>query len=244
MLFDLSHQNSALLSKIQRNSFVFSLLLHLLLLSSYVLIWPFSKPKNELPSLYIPSYTYQENNAPTSQPIQANNTPKQQQTNPVSQPTPVKPITQAKQTAEIGLKVAEQQKKIQQKQQLTNAAASKPAHRSPPVTAVHTKQNAQPVHLVGDKKLDQPLIELLGKALSSHLVYPRIAIDFNLHGTVFVGFMLHSSGLVTEAKVVKSSGTDILDKAALEGVQAMSPVSGVNQYLEKKRFLVVGIIFG
>lgn len=239
MLNELSQQDSALLSKIQRNSFIFSLLLHLLILASYSLVLTFPMKQRELPSLYIPSYAYQEPVTQTSQPVQQDNMAKQEQAKPVAKPTPVKPVTQAKQIAEIGLKTAEQQKKQQ-----TTAPAAKPARRSPPITAVHTKEHTQPVHLVGDKKLDQPLIELLGKALSSHLVYPKIAIDFNLHGTAYVGFTLHSSGLVTEAKIVKSSGTDVLDQAALDGVRNMSPVSGVNQYLEKNRYLVVGVIFG
>jgi hypothetical protein len=42
---------------------------------------------------------------------------------------------------------------------------------------------------------------------------------------------------------MQSSGADILDEAALRGIQAISPLGGANQYVPKSRFLVVGIIF-
>lgn len=236
----LGQPNSAMLAKIQRNSFLFSLLLHLLLLASYLFVWPVSNiNKKELPSLYIPSYAYQEQANQINQPPQPNQATQQQPPTITKKPSPVKSAIPAQQSSTIGLKVAKQQAKAPSK-----PISAKSSKQSQPITEVRSARQTQPVHLVGDKKLDQPLIELLGKALSSHLTYPKIAIDFNLHGTVYVGFMLHTSGLVTEAKVVKSSGTDILDQAALAGVQTMSPVSGVNQYLEKNRYLVVGVIFG
>jgi len=104
--------------------------------------------------------------------------------------------------------------------------------------------DSQPVHLVGDKKLDKPLLAILGKALTAHLVYPKIALDFNLRGVSIVGFTLSPDGRVSAVELLKSSQADLLDQAALSAVREMSPVSGVNTYISKPEPVVIGIIFG
>jgi TonB family protein len=118
------------------------------------------------------------------------------------------------------------------------------AQPSSPPKVEKIKQETQPIHLIGDKKTPpKPLVKLLGKALAAHLVYPKIAVDFNLKGTTFVGFTLYPDGSVMGARIVKSSGADILDKAALDGVNAMAPLKEIGLYLQEPKFLVVGIIF-
>ena len=218
--------DSTLSSQIQRYGFALSLLLHLLLLASFSMVWTFTpQQQDHKPSLYIPSYTQQEDPTNASQPHEA-------------QPKASRKEEATKKPDDLPLKPVKESKPSEKD------ASSPPKASSRPVTEVRSNQTTQPVHLVGDKPNDQPLIELLGKALAAHLQYPKIAIDFNLRGTVYVGFDLHTSGLVSNVRVMKSSGTDVLDQAALEGVRAMSPVSNVNQYLPQNRFLVVGIIFG
>ena len=108
---------------------------------------------------------------------------------------------------------------------------------------MESSKESQGLHLIGDKKLDKPLIKLLGMAISRHLSYPKIAADFNVRGMVGVGFTVYPDGHVTDVQLVKSSGADVLDKAALAAVGAISPVNGVGQYLPEAKFLVVGFIF-
>lgn len=102
----------------------------------------------------------------------------------------------------------------------------------------------QQLQLVGDKKVDKPLIKLLGQALAAHLRYPKMAVDFRLRGTTLIGFNLHPDGVLTDVRVVRSSGAEVLDQAALVAAEEMSPVKSVNQYVPQTRFLVAGIIFG
>lgn len=120
---------------------------------------------------------------------------------------------------------------------------SQPTPKPQSAAAKHN-QNTEAIHLIGDRKTPpKPLVKLLGKGLAAHLVYPRIAADFNLKGITLVGFTLYPDGRVMDAQVVKSSGAQVLDNAALAGVIAMSPLKEVNQYLQEPQFLVVGIIF-
>lgn len=104
-------------------------------------------------------------------------------------------------------------------------------------------KNRQNIHLLGEKNIDKPFIKLLGLAIGSHLFYPRIAIDFNLHGVVLVGFVIHPEGFISDARVVRSSGTSVLDDAALIAVQKMPMINTAYLYIKKPTFLISGIIF-
>lgn len=106
------------------------------------------------------------------------------------------------------------------------------------------KTDEEPLHLIGKSKIIKPLVKILARALQHHLRYPRSAADFHLTGEVLVGFTLHPSGLVTDAKVVKSSGAGVLDDAAKAAVMEMSPVAKVKPYVPKAEYMVVGIVFG
>lgn len=137
----------------------------------------------------------------------------------------------------------------QQKEDTSTLGTMKPVTKqvaeTKPRPPAKPEQKTEAIHLVGDDKKTppKPLAKLIGKGLAAHLVYPKIATDFNLKGTAFIGFILYPNGQVREAQVVQSSGSDILDNAALAGVQAISPLKDVDLYLQEPKFLVVGIIF-
>lgn len=215
-----------------KHSIWISLLLHILFMLSFTLVWSHAEEeKHELPS-YLPSYV-----AP-SQPQQqsAAAVPQQEQVPTLVQPQEVKPD---------GL-LKSKPKQIQKQQA---SKMSKPSKRvtfsreDQPIN-ISRREDADPIHLIGETKIIKPLVKILANALHKHLFYPRTAADFNLRGVVLVGFVLHPEGFVTEAKVVKSSGAGVLDDAARSAVGSMSPLPNVSEYIQGPEFLVVGIIFG
>lgn len=105
------------------------------------------------------------------------------------------------------------------------------------------KQHEAPVHLIGDKALDDPLRKLLGQAITAHLVYPQLARELFLRGVSSIGFTIAPSGEVTHVRVVKSSGERILDNAAAAAIRDMAPVANVDIYLHEPKDMVVNIIF-
>ena len=105
-------------------------------------------------------------------------------------------------------------------------------------------QSSEPVHLIGEKGVAKPLIVLLGKALTAHLAYPKIAIDLNVHGVAVVGFVVHPDGQVTDVRLVESSRADVLDRAAVTAANEISPVKNVGLYLKEPKYIIFGIIFG
>lgn len=224
----------------QRHTIWLSLLGHLLLLTSFTLVLFFA-PKHELPSssapAAVPSYLAQTPEAPAAaeEPVMKASSQSEQQ----MQETP-------KETAKEGIEKPVSMKAASQK----TAKPAKPQRREMRFSRdavpedITNPMDQEPLHLVGDSKIIKPLIKILARALARHLTYPRVAAELNLRGVVVVGFVLNPEGYVTEVRVMKSSGTGVLDEEAREAVSAMSSVGDVHAYVEKPEFMTVGIIFG
>jgi TonB family protein len=227
---------------LQKHCLWLSLLIHFLLFGGYVLnFYAFLPPVQEHEPMpgYVPSYVEQSK---AQTPAPAEPPPQIAKHEEPKKPVEKKPI----QTAKNGIeKPVAQTKQIASTKSIPKKPAAKSVNSAPQkITEAIVNQNHEPMHLIGESKIIKPLIKILAKALSQHLIYPKIAEDFNLRGTVLVGFMLHPQGYVTESRVVKSSGAGVLDDAAREAVDGMSPVMGVGEFMQKPEFLVVGIIFG
>jgi TonB family protein len=215
----------------QRYSLWLVILCHFLLFAGFSFVWV-SAPKlieeKERPSLYIPSYVYHNETAPVTTPL-----PKQENT-PLAKPAekPV-PVTETAKTLPISNNGIEKPTPAQVRQSL-NINHPIDISRSP---------ETEPVHLIGDKKMDKPLLTLLGKALTAHLVYPKSAIDLNVRGTSIIGFVLYPNGQVSNVQLLRTSRAEVLDRAALAAANAIAPVGNVAKYLNKPKFMVIGIIF-
>lgn len=143
-------------------------------------------------------------------------------------------VTAAAQTAQKQTPVSHDQLNLAQPLAQPNTAQFKPA------TAY---KHAQPVHMIGEKLVDDPLKKLLGIAISKHLSYPQVAQELNMRGRVAVGFTLFPDGSVTNVEMMQTSHEPLLDAAAMAAIREMAPVDSVAVYLKQPRFLVVNVIF-
>lgn len=110
-------------------------------------------------------------------------------------------------------------------------------------TAAPQKEKSDPIRMIGEKLLDDPLRKLLGRAITGQLYYPEVARELQLRGIVSIGFMLHPDGEITEVRIVKPSREQILDNIALKAINAASPIANVDIYLKEAKYLIVSIIF-
>ncbi|MDR3491139.1 MAG: TonB family protein [Gammaproteobacteria bacterium] len=212
---------TGIIKRLPATGFWLSLLLHLMILFSFILTLHFQSPPSIKPDSYVKSYVYHEEAAPASKAVSKPQKELAQKDKPVSEMGIEKPSSAA-------------------------AAPSIPSMKQLKAMALSKERTAvqDDVELIGDKKIDAPLLKLLGKSLSAHLTYPKPAIDFNVRGIVRVGFLIYPDGHITDIQLVGSSNAGVLDQASLLAVNAMSPVAKVNTYLDKPKYLVVGIIFG
>lgn len=201
-----------------RKLFILSALCHLLLMLSFTASWQLSlrlNPKEPAPNLVIPSYVVNEEKPIAPKSFTPPATP--QKALPTSPNGIEKPAP----------KVTREMLNPNSYQLMKSTASQK-----------------RGIHLIGEKTVDKSLLKLLGEAINDHLYYPKAALDFNVRGVALVGYTVAPDGRVTDIQLVKSSGANVLDQAALSAVNHISPVKGAGEFLKQPRFIVVGIIFG
>lgn len=85
---------------------------------------------------------------------------------------------------------------------------------------------------------DDQLLKLLHEAIFQKQIYPQEAILMHESGRVELGLVVHPDGTIDHVSVLKSSGYPIIDQAAKEAIEAISPLTAIKSYLhdEKKLF--------
>lgn len=212
-----------------------SLLLHLLLLLSMVVIihWPTDK-KKKLPTIYQTSaYLYRGSIAPI--------------------PSTMSPLTTTQVMTAQRLPVTNKGTKQQ-----SHATKAKPSVNQASVLGMTyrflqqnqeesvspKRQREAPIYMVGDKNSPvDPLAILLGRAISAHFAYPHQAAVLGIRGRALVGFTLHPNGRLTEVRLLQSAENSDLDAAALYAVNAAPVIRGVDKFVSKPTYLVVAFIF-
>ena len=87
------------------------------------------------------------------------------------------------------------------------------------------------------------LIALVYRDIATHKTYPEMAQQLNQTGVATVSFMLHPDGKITGMTLVRSSGYEDLDQAALAAVTAAQPFPDIHAYLHQPRQFQLKIHF-
>lgn len=252
---------SKAIKKIFKNGFWLSILLHALLLTALltlVAIPPKSKEKTLLPNNYVPAYTYTGSIKPSA------NTPKMQSaqrnenktttaktkisdhSDPKENAANIQSVDNTLSSYEVPkiLKKMPQKKTSKLTAQKSLLADSLNMLEDNQLREVSTKQDAEPIYMIGDDSQPaDPLIKLLGRSLSAHFGYPRMAGQLGIRGRVLVSFLLHPEGYYTNVQMVQSSQNQDLDAAALYAVNSAPRIEGADRFISKPRHFVVGFIF-
>lgn len=81
------------------------------------------------------------------------------------------------------------------------------------------------------------------EAINRQKNYPYMARRQHREGLVKLNFVMHPNGNVTDIAIVESSRFDILDKAAMQAVESISPFHLAAEYLTMQQHYDVGIDF-
>jgi periplasmic protein TonB len=84
-----------------------------------------------------------------------------------------------------------------------------------------------------------PHWERIGQAIRRQVVYPLLARRRGMQGRTTVSFVVGTSGMASEVRIVVSSGYPLLDAAALEAVARAVPLPAPNEPTE----IVMPIVF-
>ena len=91
--------------------------------------------------------------------------------------------------------------------------------------------------------VDDQLIELLHSRISDKKQYPYFAKRQRREGVATVSFVLHPNGDVEDARLVKSSHSDMLDRAAITAVEKIQPFEAAREYLETAETFNIDVVF-
>jgi TonB family protein len=92
------------------------------------------------------------------------------------------------------------------------------------------------------KNSDDKLLALLHEKIAAAQQYPENAITLNQTGTVTIGLVLHPDGAVSQVSMIKSSGIESLDSAALTAVQSIK-ILEAGLYLKSEKYFSVDVVF-
>lgn len=255
--------------KIIRNGFWLSLLIHLLLLLSMITVITFQPEEEQphkTPQYFVPAYTYTGSIKPTvtqnhstasqNQPVKENTATAQNAENSPPSTSKLETTTEQKTDPIENTTSPHGILRAQKKPQTQTAAKRKPVHEPNLLAAsmnmlkqeqlndVTKTRSEDPVYLVGDdSEPADPLVKLLGRSLSAHFQYPRMAGEFGIRGKVIVELILHPEGYLTDVQMLRSSNNADLDAAALYAVNSAPSVIGADHYISQPKHFVVGFVF-
>lgn len=122
-------------------------------------------------------------------------------------------------------KEEEEEKKPQEEVQAQTVASL--AAAPPPIEAAEKGPKAAAPHQGASKKPNQAVLswqKALHLHLSKHKRYPAEARSRRIQGVVTVGFTIDREGKVTETRIVRGSGSPLLDEEALEMLKRATPL--------------------
>lgn len=104
-----------------------------------------------------------------------------------------------------------------------------------------TKQLLSTTSIV--EKNHKTLHRLIYSAIDLNKHYPLSAMRMHKQGTVQVAFKLFNNGNINNLKISSSSGSNILDNAALLAVKNIQPFTPAKKFVENTKDFKVNIVF-
>jgi len=102
---------------------------------------------------------------------------------------------------------------------------------------------AQPVLSTNALQQQHSILELLHSRISDNKEYPYIARRQRREGVAKIGFVLNPDGSIHNARLVRSSHANVLDRAALSAVRAIEPFKPAQKYLEQAEAFEIDVVF-
>jgi protein TonB len=86
------------------------------------------------------------------------------------------------------------------------------------------------------RRLEEEYKAALRESIERNKGYPRRAVRMRQEGEVVVGFTIHRNGDIESLRIVESSGSRLLDKAAHRAVEKISGKLPFPEKLERERW--------
>jgi TonB family protein len=127
------------------------------------------------------------------------------------------------------------------KQQLTGLLKNNMAPKK--MMTMQKEQAAAVAQNTSHGEQSNELLTLLHSAIQQQQKYPSSAMQLEREGRVTVSFSLSPAGIIQGLRLLKSSGTDSLDTAALDAVKSAAPFNGVHSLLSEPKTFNIDVVF-
>jgi TonB family protein len=87
------------------------------------------------------------------------------------------------------------------------------------------------------------ILELLHSSISNNKKYPYLAQRQRREGITTIAFVLHPNGTIENTRLINSSQTGSLDRAALSAVKGIEPFIVAKKYLEQSKEFRIDVVF-
>lgn len=220
------------------NAFTISVLLHLLFLFSATVVFFVPIEDRKLPHDYVPAYTYKGAITPATIPL--SNTHATAETAPAA-----KPLKKIDTSLDDYFGVKEIRTGTKQKKSTSMMAASQQYLKQQTQKSLTKQANdSEPMLMIGDpNEVADPLVKMIGRALSANFKYPKEAGMFGIKGQTVLAMTIHPDGHFSDVQIMHSSQNSSLDAAALYAVNAAPKVIGISKLLPQSKRIVVGFVF-
>ena len=74
--------------------------------------------------------------------------------------------------------------------------------------------------------------------IESQWEYPELALRYGLQGTLALEFMIGSSGQLERLRLIRSSGSQVLDEEALRAIKAAAPFPPIPPWIKPNPLLI------
>jgi TonB family protein len=108
---------------------------------------------------------------------------------------------------------------------------------------VQSDSQSQRLNKANQDEIHRLLLKILHEEIAAKQVYPENALALNQNGKVTIGFTLNSAGLIQNVNLIKSSGVESIDSAALAAVQAVPPLQNKQITLTSNEYFAIDVIF-
>ncbi len=222
------------------NAFALSILLHLLFLVSFTIIFFVPEDTHKPPHEYVPAYTYTGRITPMTMPQPTS-------TSATASTTTIKPLKKVETSLDDYFGIKEIKTGAKQKKSPSTSlmsASQQYLKQQTQKNLARQSDNSEPLLMIGDpNEVADPLVKMIGRALSANFKYPKEAGMFGIKGQAVLAMTIHPDGHFSDIQIMKSSQNASLDAAALYAVNAAPKVIGISKLLPQSKRIVVGFVF-
>lgn len=238
--------------------FALSVAIHLL----FILLWPKpqnrSIPQDAISVSFLPApkeTAVKPNRAPKEAPNISTPTPRQAPTRPSRAPAIVakksspileeQPIARQARAPQVEPKPQETHpaKPVQEKIAITERPLPTLKELLPPLTwpssGARDEGQDGPVHLNTRSPQYITYFGSIKRAIELVWQYPEPALRYGLQGKLLLEFSILANGKLAGARIVRSSGSNLLDEEAMRAIRAAAPFGPIPPWIDKNRLDII-----